>query len=287
MALWVWVTGCALAGPLGPPLAYPPGALRVALAERTSPEDAAEIGVAFEVPGDAVARARWEVARAAPGTERIRALVGLLTKPEPEGFGLRYRWSSTTSASEALARGEGNCLSLASVLVGLARGLEWKAFYGEAGDPRPEETLSESLVVQADHMVVVVEAEGARMIVDFLGPIEGRPVQIIDDLAATAHFVNNRALEQVLAAQASGQDVPWDEVLARFSLATRIDPRSARAWNNVGLALARLGREPEARKAYLRARLLDERLGSPLRNLAVLETRSAAGAQPSVVPLPR
>jgi hypothetical protein len=174
-------------------------------------------------------------------------------------------------------------MTLASVLVGLARGIGWNAYYAEAGDPREEaDLLDGDLDVLVDHMVVVIDGDGDRAVVDFLGAVEGRPLQVIDDLRATGHFLNNRAFEEVLIAQRAGRSVPWESVARQFELATRVDPRSARAWNNLGIAWARIGREGEARRAYVRARMLDGGLSSPERNLRVLRTRLSRDGQPSV-----
>ncbi len=284
------LAGCAAFGPGegDVPLAFPPDLLREELIGRVGPEHAATVPVPFVVPEDAVARARREVARGANGRERIERLVALLTREPPEGFGLRYQWSRTGSARETLARGEGNCMSLASVLVGLARGLGWDAYYAEAGDPREEEgLLEEDLGVLADHMVVVLVTGGRHAVVDFLGAVEGRSIEIIDDLRATAHLLNNQGFEEVANAAQEGRDVDWRLVAERFELATKIDARSARAWNNLGIALARINRAPEARRAYIRARMLDPTLSSPERNLRVLRTRQAGAAETSVETLPR
>jgi len=76
--------------------------------------------------------------------------------------------------------------------------------------------------------------------------------------------------------------VPWEAVASEFERATRVDPRSARAWNNLGIAWARLGRTGEARHAYLRVRRLDGELSSPERKLRVLRTRQGDGSEVSV-----
>jgi tetratricopeptide (TPR) repeat protein len=276
---------CAAIGPAdrATPLAFPPDLLRAELERRAGPGFSDPVPIPFEIGEEAIAHARREVMRLSFGRDRIERLVALLTREAPEGFGLRYRWSRTAPAAETLLRGEGNCMSLASVLVGLARGLGWQAYYAEAGDPMEEEGLLEAdLGVLSDHMVVVLVTSGHHAVVDFLGAVEGRALHIIDDLSATGHLLNNQGFEEIVNARQEGREVEWDAVARRFELATRVDPGSARAWNNLGIALARVGRISEARRAYVRARMLDAKLSSPERNLRVLRTRVSEGAKPAI-----
>jgi tetratricopeptide (TPR) repeat protein len=198
----------------------------------------------------------------------------MLHRPPPEGLGIRYDPFSTHTAAETLVLRRGNCVSLASVLVGLGRGLGWPIYYAEARSTEVEVLRQVDISSRADHMVVVIVAETVRAVVDFTGPMEGYRVHVIDDLRAYAHLVNNRAAEQI--AEALDQEIPppWEEALEGFALATRIHPEMARAWNNQGVALARLGRLEEARSAYARALSSDDGLGSTHQNLVVLETRA-------------
>jgi tetratricopeptide (TPR) repeat protein len=47
--------------------------------------------------------------------------------------------------------------------------------------------------------------------------------------------------------------MPWRAALGLFEIATQIDPDLSRAWNNVGVARARLGEFQAADDAYQRA----------------------------------
>ena len=288
LSLWLAVTfgagGCT--GVVdAPTIAYPPESLRRELERRVGADAAAAIPILYRVPDSAVRLARERVARAPRGSERIEALAVWIAAEE--GLGIRYRWDRSSDAATALALGEGNCLSMAAVLVGLARALGWQAYFAEAGFPREEEAIESGFRVLSDHLVVVVEAEGARAVVDFLGRVDGRALRLIDDLRATSHLLNNRAFQRVADAESAGRAVSWEDARDAFLQATRIDPRSARAWNNLGIALARLGEASEARRALMRARLIDASLDSPLRNLEALQTRTDDRDRPvRVSPLP-
>lgn len=232
------------------------------------------IEVPFEIAPEAISLALAAIRRAPHGHERIVALVDMLHAPPPDGLGLRYSVMTSQNAAETLKIREGNCVALASVLVGLGRGLGWPVFYGEALIHDEEIHRDENLAIRADHMVVVIVAQTVKAVVDFTGPVEGYGVRIIDDLQAYAHLLNNRASEQILDDMESNEGPDWERALAGFSLAARITPELARAWNNQGVALARLGRLESAREAYDHALRVDAQLDSPHQNLIVLETRA-------------
>ncbi len=99
----------------------------------------------------------------------------------------------------------------------------------------------------------------------------------MDDLTAYAHLLNNVAGHQVLDTQSGSASERWEVARQGFKLATEIQPELGRAWNNLGIAYARLGRLEEARAAYHRAVELDTVFGSPARNLTIMETRAQEG----------
>jgi tetratricopeptide (TPR) repeat protein len=241
------------------------------------------VSAPFEIDRGAIYLARKAMRRAEYGLPRIEAVVDMLHRDPPEGLGLRYAAAETTqNASETLKLRRGNCMALASVLVGLGRALGWPVYYAEAS-VRDEEIHREGdLVVRADHMVVVIATQTVRAVVDFTGPVEHYRVNIIDDLHAYAHHVNNRTAEQMLAQATTTSPSVWEQALEGFTLAASIHPEMSRAWNNRGVALARLGRLDEARASYDHAFALDPSLDSPQRqNLIALETRARGEASVS------
>jgi tetratricopeptide (TPR) repeat protein len=269
-----------------PRLGYEPEAFREALLERVPelPDGLAQ--APFEVPPETVEFARKRVYEAPLGPKRVQALVDSLMKPAPEGLGLVYDWKTTATAARTLELGRGNCVSLASVLVGLGRGLGWPIYYAQA---RPDELTTrelESFTVLVDHMVVVVLAKTVRMVVDFTGLVDGEyRIRVIDDLTAYAQLINNIAGQRIIESESGLSREDWETALEGFRLATAIDPTLGRAWNNQGLALTRLKRFDEARLAYGRALAIDDAYGSVFgaagRNLAIMETRALG--EPSVI----
>ena len=255
-------------------LAYSPEELRADLAQRLPEMAVAGFRAPFDVSPEDVERARQVIDTQPYGLPRIRALVDMLSAPQPEGFGLHYEWSTTRSASETLSLGEGNCLSFASVLVGLGRGLDWPIYFAEARAVKPTLHVEDDLAWSSEHMVVVITARTVRAVVDFSGPVKDYRIHVIGDVRAYAHLLNNRASEEILKSRMAGRPPLWTQALEDFGLAARIDPSLRAAWNNQGVALARLGRFREAREFYLKASEFAGRSDSPARNLLVLETRS-------------
>jgi tetratricopeptide (TPR) repeat protein len=255
--------------------AYSPSEFREEVLRRAPELQGQAVEVPFELD-EAHIDLAWDTIRTAPhGHDRVKALVRMLHLPPPQGLGLRYAPTTTQSARQTIEVGQGNCVALASVLVGLGRGLGWPVFYAEARVRDEEIRREDDLAIRADHMVVVITAKTVRAVVDFTGPVEGYVPRIIDDLHAYAHLLNNRASEIILSDLDAGKPPAWNRALDGFSMATRITPNLARAWNNQGVALARLGRLEDARGAYDRALTMKRDLDSPLQNLIVLETRAS------------
>jgi tetratricopeptide (TPR) repeat protein len=232
----------------------------------------------FEISPETLALARKRVMAAQRGPDRVRALVDFLSDPKPKGLGLKYDWATSSTAERTLKLGRGDCVALASVMIGLGRGLDWPIYFAEARGRQPVTREFAEVTVLSDHMVVIVVANTVQRVIDFLGLVEeGYEIRPIDDLTAYAHLVNNVAGHRVLSGMNESAEEAWAAALDGFLLATRIQPNLGRAWNNLGIAYSRLGRFDEARAAYQRAVELDTAFGSPERNLTIMETR-AAGA---------
>jgi tetratricopeptide (TPR) repeat protein len=213
------------------------------------------------------------VRRQTDGPHRLGALLASLS--DPKGFGLRYAWALTAPADETLARGEGNCFSLSSVLIGLARGVGLRAYYLEVRVADPEWRHTGDVAIQADHIAAMVVTSGGRQYVDFSGRLSrANDVRVIDDMEALAHYYNNRGYELLYLAEHDGVAPPWKRVLASFEVATRIEPGMARAWNNLGVARSHLGDVEGAKDAYRTALGLDGDIQSAHLNLVVLHLRA-------------
>jgi Tfp pilus assembly protein PilF len=84
-----------------------------------------------------------------------------------------------------------------------------------------------------------------------------------------AHFYNNRGFEQLEEAKERDESA-WLQAARDFRIAVQIAPRFARAWNNLGIAAAHLGRQDEAIEHYRTAIESDPELAAPRNNLGSL-----------------
>jgi tetratricopeptide (TPR) repeat protein len=254
------------------PLALTPQELRRELGERIGNLDSADVIVPFEVGDDAVDLARQKLVPIIDPARRARALADLLRSPE--GFGLRYEWANTDTAEGTLRRGGGNCMALSSVLIGIARNLGMTAHYLEVLVADPTRRDDAGVVVYADHVAAVIATGQGRLFIDYSGELpHARGVRTISDLEAVSNFYNNRGYELMHRADGLGEEIPWEQVAREFELATRVHPQLARAWNNLGVARARLADDDGARRAYERAIEVQPELRAAHVNLAMLLLR--------------
>jgi hypothetical protein len=254
-------------------LTYSQRELHAEMQRRAAGIEQRELVAPFEVAAEQVFAARQLVNRTQIPSEKASLLIGALVGDSP--IGLRYAEVSTETAQETLRRGEGNCMALSSVIVGLARKLGLVAHYVDLSHRREHVEQQSEFVVRSGHIGAVIRTE-----LGFGGIEVGRRWlkngnwRRISDLEATAHFHNNRGYDLVAGARAAGDAVPWAQVERSFWIATRAWPDFSAAWNNLGVAVARQGRADEARHHYRTAARLAPDSAAPWSNLGSLHLRS-------------
>ncbi|NMB73694.1 MAG: tetratricopeptide repeat protein [Myxococcales bacterium] len=254
-------------------LAYTPDEVRGEFARRLPGRELASLTVPFEISADDAERARQLVRRTSNHAERAEILKNALFTEE--GFGIRYAIGLTTGAAETLRERRGNCLSIASAFVGLARAVGLSAYYLDASDAGASTEDEDQVLVKSGHITAAVELDTGLSALDFGGRLWAyAQYRVIDDLEAAAHFFNNRGYEMIRRAIRRGEPVDWEAAIESFTLATLVKPSFARAWNNLGVAFARLHMREAAIDAYLKALALDERFASPATNLGILYQNS-------------
>ncbi|HET6438686.1 MAG TPA: tetratricopeptide repeat protein [Anaeromyxobacter sp.] len=247
-------------------LAYSPDELRRDLAHRIPP---GEVVVPFEITAEHVARARELTQGTTDPAEKVRILVDAMFSRRV--FGLRYLVGVPGTAEEAFRHGGGDCLALSSVFIGLARSVGLDADYMDASFRVVEtEYLGDQTTVKVGHITAFVSTPTGRLGLDFarMGRVDW--YEPIDDVEAVAHFHNNLGYLLLEGGGEGGTPADWEAASHQFELATRVKPEFARAWNNLGVARARLGHRPEARTAYRRAMELDPLFSSPRLNLGAM-----------------
>jgi hypothetical protein len=243
-------TACAAPKPIHQ---VPPGELRAQIAYDVPTLSERSVVIPHEISEESFAFIHSKVDDLEDPSRGARALLKLLF--DERYLGLEYRWGETQGADVTIASGGGNCLSLAAVLVGAARRYSGAARYVEVQD-RPEQREEGDLQIWASHIAVLVPSVDGPLMVDFRGAVrEDGSVgyQEIGDRALVAHYYNDRGYDLIRMSIEEGEPPPWPEALDLFILATQIDPKLSRAWNNVGVALARLGDLKGADSAYQHA----------------------------------
>jgi len=256
-------------------LAYSPHQLRAEVSPRVPVGRAGDVIVPFEPTAAMVARAKKYTEGATTAYSRADMLVRAITAGHQ--FDVQWVPVVTTVARDTLENGHGNCLSMTSLFVGLARGIGLDAYYVDASDRINEIGREEELIVDNGHIAATVHTDRGWSLVDFTGELsEYRTFRVIDDVEALAHYYNNRGYERISLALLEGREVPWDQALADFQLATYVQPGFARAQNNLGVAHARLGDDAAAEAAYRLAVRADEDFAAPRHNMGNLSMRQGA-----------
>jgi len=275
LAIAIALTMTACVSPDADPLERPvksvltPAEVRLEIHRRVPELPAEEVPVLFEVAPEVVARARGAFSQSEEPVERIRKVVRFIMAAD--GLALEYDRGSLGVASETLERGRGNCLSLAAVLVGVARGLGWQARFTEMSLRDDEIIYEADIGILEEHMGARLTTGPGTLYIDYSGRMSVRSrVRAVSDMRATAQYYNNHAYDLVHSSHVAGESVPWGEVARRFEVATRVEPELSQAWNNLGVARSRLDDVEGAEAAYEHAIAAGDRTSSAERNLRLL-----------------
>ena len=269
MALTLFGLGCSTAEKR---MAYSPHQLRAEVSPRVPLERADDLIVPFEPSARMVARAKKYTDGATSAYSRADMLVRAITAGHQ--FDVQWVPVATTVAQDTLANGHGNCLSMTSLFVGLARGIGLDAYYVDASDRINEIGREDELIVDNGHIAATVHTDRGWSLVDFTGELsEYRAFRVIDDVEALAHYYNNRGYESISLASLEGREIPWDKALADFQLATYVLPGFSRAQNNLGVAYAKQGNDTAAEAAYRLAVRGDDAFAAPRHNMGNLSLR--------------
>jgi Flp pilus assembly protein TadD len=266
------LTGCSSPGRK---IAYSPYELRTAVAPQVPPERRGDVLVPYQVTPEMVERAERYVGGYTTEYGRANRLRSAMT--DGSAFDLDWEPVTTTIPADTMSRGYGNCLSLTSMYVGLARAIGLKAYYVDASDRVNDLSREDQLLVDTGHIAATIRTERGWSMVDFSGEISSfRTFRVIDDVEALAHFYNNRGYERIVQAKAadeSDESDDWRAALDDFAMAVAVKADFARAHNNLGVAYSRLGRGEDAEQSYRAAIAADDDFSPPYHNLGNLYMR--------------
>jgi hypothetical protein len=199
------------------------------------------------------------------------------------GLSLDYDSVATRNAAEAFAARKGNCLSLVIMTAAFAKEMRLAVRYQNVFT---DETWSRngSFYLSIGHVNVVIRGtrvepgyghyDRDEMIIDFLPPADLGNLRywVIDESTIVAMYMNNRAVEALIAGEVN--DAYW---WAREALVQ--DPHFLSASNTLGAVYRAHGNLPEAQRALENVLASEPANASAMSNLAtVLEERGDVAA---------
>jgi Flp pilus assembly protein TadD len=168
-------------------------------------------------------------------------------------LGLSYDPGMTFNATETFYARKGNCLSLSSLFIALAREAKLNAYYNEVTIPPSWDMVSDNSMVFYKHINVIVDfGDDGQEVVDLsVDNYEYHyPQHRLSEQEAAAQHYNNRGAEFLN----QGQN---DEAMRYFRRALYLDPHAGHIWGNLGTLFRRLGRQQDAEVAYRQALTLN------------------------------
>lgn len=263
-------SACAAPGPIPPPLKPPSEDSTQQLLHKSALFNSPAISL--KTPDEHIlavnAEMRYFVNEQVPAAlsprARLRYLSDALVRPSL--LGIEYQPGVTQSAADTFANRRGDCLSLTSLFIALAREAKLDAYFNEVSVPPSWELLSDNRSAIYKHINAVVElGNGQREVVDFSVDIyDYRYPQkrVSDDIAAAQYYSN-------LGVSALHND-NYDDAYLYLRRALHLGPEEAYIWGNLGVLFRRGGYNSEAELAFSQALSLDPEESASLSNLARL-----------------
>lgn len=244
--------------------------VRRALEQRLSADERAHLTVPFEADTEIRALALRVTAPAHSDQGKLDLLVRFFRR---EGFLDGYQKDWTRTARDVLESKRGNCLSYASLFVAMARSAGLRACFLDGSRIEPEFGPTGSVLVEVGHVLPGVQIGPDLVPVNLAGE-DGfsQRFEILSDLEAIADYYNNRGFEIAWTRAAEG-GLARKDARSAFELATRIEPRFARAWNNLGVSYTRSGDLLAAENSFRRAVQAEPGLAAAHANLGQIHVR--------------
>ncbi len=199
--------------------------------------------------------------------KRSEALLDLIR--DNKLFGETEDRHRTRTAMETFSSGTGNCLSLSSALIAMARYVGFKAYFQDITVPPSWDRQGELLFLNRHVSVSLSVSRHREFEIDFHEEhyfhrkSDTRLNQQITDRKATAQYYNNIGSEHL----ANGNT---PESFRYFVKALTVDPQLSYVWSNLGSAYNRNNQEDAAEKAYKQAIAVNRNEFTAMSNLVRL-----------------
>ena len=190
-------------------------------------------------------------------------------------MGLKYDIERTRTASETFASRRGNCLSMTSLYIAMARHVGLDAHYSVVPTLPWWDRTTDTMIWNEHINATGTLRNDEHYVLDLIPQPpaalnEAR--KTVTDQYALALFHSNRGAEALVKGEMS-------DALAEFRAALTLEPRLSDAWNNAAVVLRRTGRQGLAEAAMLHALTLDRSNYAAMNNLASLYQRQGKTEQ--------
>lgn len=201
-----------------------------------------------------------EVTNRRSGPEIVQRLQELLFGPDY--LNLQYDDLRTRTAIETFEDRQGNCLSVVSLYIAMARHLGVDAGF-QTVKVRPRWDRRGELLVLSQHINAIGRfGGGTTYVVDFTPEItlQQLTANTVSDLHSRALYFNNLGVESLIAG-----DI--DRALDYLRNSLWVDPTLSMVWNNIGTAFSKNDDTALAEYSYRMAFNLDKTNGTAINNL--------------------
>lgn len=181
---------------------------------------------------------------------------------DPGYLNIQYDDLVTRTAIETFESRSGNCLSVVSLYIAMARHFGVDASF-QTVKMRPRWDMRGELLVLSQHINATGRlGPNSHYVVDFTPDVLVQQLtssRVSDDYARALYF-NNRGVESMIAGDT-------DQALIYLRNALWIEPELSIGWNSIGTAYARLGNMDFAEYAFKKAFTEDRGNATPINNL--------------------
>jgi Flp pilus assembly protein TadD len=180
---------------------------------------------------------------------------------------LQYDDQRTRTAVQTFADRQGNCLSVVSLYIAMARHLGVNAQY-QTVRVRPSWDRRGDHLVLSQHINAIGRLDqNTQYVVDFTPEITLQQLTAskVTDAQGRALFFNNLGVEALIANE-------LDTAVTYFRNALWIDPEQSIVWNNLGSTYSRLGNGELAAYSYRKSFFLDRTNATAINNLVKFHT---------------
>jgi Flp pilus assembly protein TadD len=177
-------------------------------------------------------------------------------------LGWKFDAFKTYGAADSFFYRQGNCISYAILMVVLGRELGLEMNFNDVKVPSTWDIQADHTIVFFRHVNVLAKMDNKRMILglDIEEYDSSYPQGIITDIAAEAHYYNNRGTDYLNAGDKA-------QAFLYFRKALTLQPELAFIWGNMGVLYLRYGHHQEAEVAFLHTLELDSSNITAISNL--------------------